>query len=1374
MATEANRSSQQNPGKASERVEEYLSIYLREKNNRGADKDEFEVSFQRFNNRPLTKFEFTNVMDRLKADGFICINEKGGYHMTIHNYFWDNEMGINRKSSLRTVISHLPNIQRYCETNSFNTKSIPAYIKFETKPRKVVNQQRLDPLDFNDYNFRINYKKEIRKTASDAIVQKLLPTWTNDSKYFRLIKRYTFIHSSMPYRVDCSVVRSSKKVGGKDVQSTTLQDSGLFDQPLTYEIEIELDNQKVFDNFDPRQDKSAVAQLKKVLMGGIMKVLSGIQQTNYPISYPAINLTLGKYMALIHRIPYDEYEKSREKYMTNRNAMPSKTAKERWEYRKWTPQHTSNFVGPSTISLEIENLFADTNSETTSIMNSHYVVTEKTDGTRKLLYVDDAGKMYFITLNMSVEFTGCIATSIRNTIIDGEHLLRNKHGDYINRFYAFDLYWLRGKDYRAYPFMELKGMNMGDKSKFPHGTASRHALLYKVLRRAELNIKSVTGDAVHLEVKCKTFYHNVDQSILVHCRNILAGIKSGSMFDHTPDGLIFTPIDKGVASDKMGENNKYPRKYTWRRSFKWKPPEFNTIDFLVTTKKIEGTGVDLITHKFQDGVSMTDNSPNLSYKTLLLHVGFNDKNDGYLNPYDDLLNERIIEPKDYREGNYSPQLFFPTNPVPNYKVHECHILLDGVNNASSSQTQQMLTEDIGDGREVIEDKSIVEFRYDLDAEDHWKWKPIRVRHKKTREFRNGLKNYGNAYFVANSVWRSIHNPVTEDMLMMKQPIPTREEDQSVYYNPKSKTSTYHLRQFHNYIKEMLISGVSNAGDVLLDTSVGKGGDLHKWMHSKLSFVLGVDLSSDNIKNHMNGACARYLDLKQKYRGKLSPMIFMVGNTAKNLRTGEAIRSAQDQEYLKSLYGTGTKDRETLPSMVFKNYGVLKEGANIVSSQFSLHYYFKNKNMLHSYLRNVSENCRLGGYFIGTCYNGERVFNLLSSIKSGESITISRGDEIMWEVKKMYDNATFPELDESVGMEIQVFQESINKTFSEYLVNFDYLVEVMEKYGFQLAPKEDIRHLGIHQPLDDFKNVFNLMKKNSASKLDNSHYVKKSLKMNSNEKTISFLNSYFIFKKINNVDAKSMSEKLMGMAVSEEDQMAAEMVDKVMEIPTDAKKEVEVEKVNKKISKVKSKAKSKSRDTAKNVKVTKSSATSSARPLGIKTYNPKSIKTGNAFTFFSRSANADAKYLSNYQQIPDGLKIDGKKYPSVEHYFQSRKYDDEFLKSNPDMFTDINVTSKQAKSMGTKTYMKKIKFKKFNVDNWNQRRFGIMKKALKARWEQDKRFRTILLTLDKDVYPVHYERSGEKSTWGGFISKKEGHLVGQNVLGFMLHELRLKK
>ena len=100
------------------------------------------------------------------------------------------------------------------------------------------------------------------------------------------------------------------------------------------------------------------------------------------------------------------------------------------------------------------------------------------------------------------------------------------------------------------------------------------------------------------------------------------------MFEYETDGLIFTPCAKSVGSDKTGVITA-PKKMTWQHSLKWKPSHFNTIDFLVRTKKTE-SGADFIGNVFVDGDNMQANKQFNQYKTLILHVGFNEKYDGFI------------------------------------------------------------------------------------------------------------------------------------------------------------------------------------------------------------------------------------------------------------------------------------------------------------------------------------------------------------------------------------------------------------------------------------------------------------------------------------------------------------------------------------------------------------------------------------------------------------------------------------------------------------------------------------------------------------------------------------------------------------------------
>ena len=86
------------------------------------------------------------------------------------------------------------------------------------------------------------------------------------------------------------------------------------------------------------------------------------------------------------------------------------------------------------------------------------------------------------------------------------------------------------------------------------------------------------------------------------------------------------------------------------------------------------------------------------------------------------------------------------------------------------------------------------------------------------------------------------------------------------------------------------------------------------------------------------------------------------------------------------------------------------------------------------MRNISECTKVGGHFISTQYDGKTVFNKLRGLKEGESLTIMEEGKEIWEVTKKYDRDEFPDDATSIGYAIDVYQETINKVFTEYLVN----------------------------------------------------------------------------------------------------------------------------------------------------------------------------------------------------------------------------------------------------------------------------------------------------------------------------------------------------
>jgi SAM-dependent methyltransferase len=1071
-------------------LETYISNITKDGDNEHL---ELEVKFGTLGKIKITKINYDNIVKKLLSSGFII--DTNEHLLRIQNEYKDAKTNTTRLSNIRTEIKGLQNIRKYCQTNKIDT--IDNGVSYMQKSRfsGIDNST----VDFYDFNYRISLSKEYTLNTTAPLIRKTIDNWNDEKKTFRYLNRFKLRHPTFPVIVDLSVVKESKKRDNRYyIPEYNIHDSDVFTSPEKYEVEIEFINALV--GVGTSYNKSDILH-KQVLKPIVKYVLSGLQETNYPISYKEQNDILQNYMSLLWG---DEYD-------------PTKRIT------------SSNFVGPSSYTLELKNI-RDLNKDSKDPnIRQNYTVTDKADGERKLLFIAPNGRIYFISTNMNIQFTGVLSKNkdCWNTIIDGEHIVYDKNNKFINMYAAFDIYYINGKDIRPKGFIPTAEDDMPNNFRLP--------LLESIVNK--INPVSVVKDSapVPLKITKKKFYlGNDSQNIFDGCKFILNKLEKG-LFEYNTDGLIFTPAMLGVGSNNVGdEYNIKPRKVTWEHSFKWKPAHFNTIDFLISIKKNED-GTDFIGSLYTDGLNNVNNNQVKEYKTVILRVGFDESKHGYVNPYQDMINDTLpsVKSKYDNQDNYVPMQFYPTEPS-DYKAGICNIPLINDND----NEKYMYTEN----NEPIEDNMIVEFRYDMSLDKEWRWVPIRVRYDKTTQFRGGEKNYGNAFHVANSNWHSIHYPVTDLMIITGTNIPEELNDDDVYYNKvKGVSKTRALRDFHNlYVKYHLIKSISKPGNTLIDLAVGKGGDWPKWIKAKLKFVFGVDISRDNIQNRLDGACARYLENKKRYN-VMPSALFVNGNSSVNIRKTTGILIDKDKQITRAVFGQGPKDEKILGKGVYKNYGIASEGFDICSIQFAIHYMFENQETLHNFLQNVSEVTKEGGYFIGTSYDGEKMFNMLKSISENDSKTImikddSNNNKKIWEVIKRYDHDEFNDDETCVGYPIDVFQESINKTAREYLVNYTYLTRVLENYGFVLVSSEELKK--INSSITNGTGLFNDLFNQMNNDIKNISSIRSSYgdapNMSDDERMISFLNRYFIYKKVRKIsDVEKVSLNLQHKYVNEE-------------------------------------------------------------------------------------------------------------------------------------------------------------------------------------------------------------------------------------------------
>jgi len=1071
--------------------------------------------------KPINKMSYDNVVKQLYACGFKPENSRGNQILRIQNEYVDNRTGATKMSNIRAEIVGTDLIQEYCRTNNLQKvidmpSTLFNKIKFTQKLSASDNKgEYIRKLDMEDFNFRVSYQTEQDFNIQSGVGRNIISKWTDSKKLFRSMNRVRFYHDEYPIFADLSIVKGSKRMNRIPVPQYTIQEAEVFSGQESYEVELEIDNSKVgmgtvYDN---------TASLMNDLRKCIRIILSGLQESKYPIPYSEQETVLHSYMRMIRGADY--------------------------QVKRVYPK---DFIGPGSFTLQLENIIAPIEDSSIVNIRNNYCVTEKADGDRKLLYISNNGKIYLIDTNMNVVFTGSKTNekTIFNSLLDGEHIREDKHGKYLNLFAGFDLYYVNGKSVREFPFINylfqdeiVEGQEEGEivSKKFRLELLSELIELLKPISILETGstdevVPNENKKSNDLIVKCKGFNAASEYgNIFAACSKKLSDINDG-LFEYTTDGLIFTPMDLPAGGNSVNGSPGPLYKSTWEKSFKWKPAEFNTIDFLVSVKK-DKTGRDEVHHIFQDGRNLEGNQEVIQYKTLVLRCGFDEKKHGYLNPCQDILNDKLPSPDDLDNNDtYKPVPFQPTSPS-DETAHLCNIILKG-----DETNLYMMTEE----NEYFEDDMIVEFKYIMDNEDGWKWVPLRVRYDKTSELRAGMKNYGNAYHVANNNWHSIHQPITETMISTGENLPEYEHNDDVYYNRSTdETSTQGLRDFHNLVvKKNLIIGVSERDNTLIDYAVGKAGDMAKWIRSKLKFVLGVDVSPDNIHNQVDGACARFIRANKKYT-KMPKALFVTGDSSRNIRNGDAVDTEKDKQIIKAVFGNGPKDISLLGKGVYNQYGVAETGFNVSSCQFAIHYFFKNKTTFHNFIRNIAECTKINGYFVGTCYDGKQVFNLLENKNKNEGITILKNERKIYEITKMYDKTGFPDDEMSLDYAINVYQESINKVFREYLVNFDYLTRIMDDYGFVLVTKEEATAMGLPDGTGLFSELYSAMEQEIHQYPNRKNDYGKAPYMSPEEKQISFMNRYFAFKKVRSLDVKKMSDIILS-----KEENTRTIVDDIME------------------------------------------------------------------------------------------------------------------------------------------------------------------------------------------------------------------------------------
>lgn len=569
-------------------------------------------------------------------------------------------------------------------------------------------------------------------------------------------------------------------------------------------------------------------------------------------------------------------------------------------------------------------------------------------------------------------------------------------------------------------------------------------------------------------------------------------------YPYAIDGLIFTPAKLPVFAQYAGRPAKVRKNVRWDKVFKWKPPEQNTIDFL-----IEATGREYSS----DGARVRE---------FKLRVGYNKDNMEIIT-----VKEGVSRINDYRgdPNNITKDI----NNTENYRFED--YVIDGITQMTHiaiHPDNNCYTEETG---ELIQDKMVVEFKYNKSEPilaNVRRWIPNRIRHDKNESIAEGkISKTANDIEVAMNIWRSIHAPITTNVITGITHLEQNELMDAVvmaglgtddkYYNREKKNMQISTPMifFHNHVIKKFLYEEPTDKKTLLELGCGQGSDMSRWEQSGYRKIVGIDYVRDNIENPVNGVYRRLTDMyKMKHKknvdARKSPhMIFFIGDCKLPLHDGKSakvIENNQDSiDFMKIvLGGHRIHDRYKKFNILQQFSDLHKDGFDVVSCQFTIHYFFDTEKSLEGFLNNVVRHLKKGGKFITTYMDGLQVENAISKTETGTAVgKDEKSGAIVWQIVPKYARSNISKK-QQYGKQIDVYIENTGKLITENLVYTDMLIKKAEEKGLRVHKQEMFEQT--------FKNT-------DKSKLNISGQEKiKEFDSDDTLKQFSFLNKWIIFVK----------------------------------------------------------------------------------------------------------------------------------------------------------------------------------------------------------------------------------------------------------------------
>ena len=876
---------------------------------------------------------------------------------------------------------------------------------------QVMNKVHISNKMLPVYDSKINYNheniidrnKDLR--TYNQVLAKADSTFT--AKKYRLKSRRTFLQKGSDWKVDITQIKTNGSF-----TKAPLSESGLSNAPILTEIEVELITK--LTETDPTVN-DIVLRCQKNLATILYNIVRNLRRSPILIEPTDMVTTLNAYVQMIHG------------YTTTPIKTKTDFTADMYLNKKPKGLVYNNISEPQTGSL-LPNLFK----------NGPYAATFKADGENCQLYIDAKGNINLIydTRNIA-RLPG--TSKVTNVICSAELVEPNMHirvdeaatnSMSIPQLLIYEIYYQDGVPVWHLPLQERMG-------------------------RYQDVAEGIDGCTTHsITAKKHFFCDENDSSLLYEAVKTLEETRPNLTFEI--DGIIFTKM-----------KDTYGKPLTSKSSavniYKWKPMDLNSVDARIV---------------FEEGWEGKVGPFNAT-----LSVGYNFNKD----VSDDVLSKVFLHEK--QRAAYGEKLLANIQCIRNAHTSNISLYVD-------EPHYRRVDISIPESDLRLSNDTIVECRFEqyvhinpstpVDSKYKYMVVPFRHREDKTETLRKtGISGAVNDYSTTVvPILESIKTPVSlADLMANKRPTYDDSVDDDTYYENNSVTKVnnneaYNLmRDYNNRVKSEIYEHLFKAGEAvtqnadkrpnLLDIGCGRGGDIHKYPKIGYTSVLGIDYSFNNIYVLKDeNTYHRFANMKRGVEDLDYVFLSMDATKDWSLSNKDLLRKPSIISIISGKDTPNDKfNNEMITNLLDPTYnlpieypeklrrwnGMLQNEDNYqgrfdtMSCMFVFHFLMGSKEALHTAVKNISKNLKVGGVFVATLLDGRAVESALEL--APKNVLTDSPTNPSRTLKKVGDWTLSNNPTENYGKEIAVFMSSIStKANKEPIVDIRLMDQVFESYG----------------------------------------------------------------------------------------------------------------------------------------------------------------------------------------------------------------------------------------------------------------------------------------------------------------------------------------